>query len=290
LDLGYIKGFDLTVIVENHVTRRDLLAEHGLSLFLQIKDKSGDTLSYFFDAGQTEETLRNNLELLKIPLKNVKGIIISHGHYDHTGGLLALIDAIPHQVKLISHKYLFKPKIYHERNKPVREIGVPFSQKYVESLKVTPYYITKPKVISEGVGVITEIPIKYQFEINTHFITKIAPNREIPTHVEDVALVVNVEDVGAVIITGCGHAGILNTISYAKEVFNLDKIYGVLGGFHMQNSNEARINTTIQEFENFGIQAVFPMHCTGIHATCKFFNEFKTGKTYVLSTGVGVTF
>ena len=171
LDLGYIKGFDLTVIVENHVTRRDLLAEHGLSLFLQIKDKSGDTLSYFFDAGQTEETLKNNLELLKIPLKNVKGIIISHGHYDHTGGLLALIDAIPHQAKLISHKYLFKPKIYHERNKPVREIGVPFSQKYVESLKVTPYYITKPKVISEGVGVITEIPIKYQFEINTHFIT-----------------------------------------------------------------------------------------------------------------------
>ena len=58
----------------------------------------------------------------------------------------------------------------------------------------------------------------------------------------------------------------------------------------MRNSNEARINTTIQEFENFGIQAVFPMHCTGIYATCKFFNEFKTGKTYVLSTGVGVTF
>ena len=290
MDLGYVKGLDLTVVVENKVMRRDLLAEHGLSLFLQVKESSGDTYSYFFDAGQTDETLKNNLELLKVPLKDVKGIIISHGHYDHTGGLLALIEAIPHQVKLIGHKYLFKPKIYHERNKPVREIGMPFSQKYVESLKITPYYISKPKVISEGVGVITEIPTKYQFEINTHFITKVTPNREIPTHVEDVALVVNVENVGAIVITGCGHAGILNTIEYAKDVFNLDNIYAVLGGFHMRDSNETRISTTIQKFEEFGISAIFPMHCTGIHTTCRFVNEFKAGKTYILHTGAGVAF
>ena len=285
MEIGFLGSAKVTVLVENTVYKRDLLAEHGLSLFIEVVTEKDDKFMFLFDVGQTAVPIINNVRSLEIPLEKNEYIVISHGHYDHTGGLTAVLEHIPHTVKVIGHEYMFEDKIYREKSGKIRKIGVPFKKEDFDKMNARFIPIREPMVLTEGVGLITEIPVRYSFEINPKFITVLKNGKEVPTHIEDIALILNLKKRGALVITGCGHAGILNTIYYAKEVFNLKRIYGIMGGFHMINANKRRIDITISELEKNEISVIYPMHCTGPDAIRALKDKYRKGKVVDSSVG-----
>ncbi|MGQ4834620.1 MAG: MBL fold metallo-hydrolase [Candidatus Asgardarchaeia archaeon] len=289
MNIGTLRKVKITVVIENTVYTRDLVAEHGLSLYIEATTESRDIIKILFDTGQSAVGIMNNIKTLDIPIEELDYIIISHGHYDHIGGLTTILEQIDKPIKVIGHKYMFYDKIYKYKDGKIRRIGAPFKKSDFDRENGRFIPVSEPLILHEGIGIVTEIPTIYPFEIIPNFITKLPSGEEIPTHIEDVALVLNVKSKGAIILTGCGHAGILNTIKYAKETFDLKTIHSAMGGFHLRDAPEYRLEATVSAFKKFNVREVYPMHCTGIKAIT-YFKQKIPKNTKIASTGSVIDF
>ena len=269
-----------------------LLAEHGLSLLLTVK--KGDTShTILFDCGYTNIGVPHNMKLLNIDPKNIEAIVLSHGHMDHTGSLYTVVDAIGRSIPLIVHPDAFvSPRFFGLDDG--RKI------KFPQTLK-------KEKMRSAGIDIIENkspylladdmIMVTGQVERVTSFEQGL-PNASLERDgkiehdpiLDDQAIAVNVKGKGLVVVSGCAHAGIINTVLYAKKITEIDKLYGVLGGFHLSGPIfEPIIEETINEFKKMEPTLITPMHCTGWNAIKRFSEEFPS--SFALnSVGTKVTF
>ena len=221
----------ITVLVEN-TTRIDnyLLAEPALSLLIEHKDKK-----ILFDAAYSDIFIHNAMTL-GISLNNITDIVLSHGHNDHTGGL-KFFSPNNSNIKLTAHPNIFDKKI--DENGIL--YGCPISRDELEAqfqlnLTKTPYYITDDLL----------------------FLGEIENNRS--NDIDDSALVY-ITQKGLLIITGCSHSGIINIINYAKKLTRVDKVYGVIGGFHLLDKTEAEIKMVSNFFKQENIEYLAPCHC-----------------------------
>ena len=268
-----VKGLEITTIVENTTTldKPTLWAQHGLSLLVRI-DLGGSRLTVLLDTGPSEEAFLHNVEAMKIDLKEVDLIFISHGHYDHTSALLAALKRIARRVPVVAHPAAFEPKLKAEPY--LTHIGIPFKPSEVEAAGGVLLYARSPVTLSQNVLTSGEIERSTPFEkIETFYTIKEGQFTKdlLP---DDQALIVKVEGKGIVVILGCAHSGVINTIRQAQKLTEAKEIYAVAGGFHLVRADEERIKHTIEVLLQTNPKYVAPCHCTGLNATCNLMKAF----------------
>jgi 7,8-dihydropterin-6-yl-methyl-4-(beta-D-ribofuranosyl)aminobenzene 5'-phosphate synthase len=251
----------IKILVENQVNRRGLLAEHGLSILITI-----DGINVLFDAGQTG-VLTFNAQQDGIDLRCVDAVVLSHGHYDHTGG-------IPHFCKLNRDAPLYiHPKAFAERfnssdGKPSgAHIGIPWTSDDMDSLKNRIITSEMPLEIHKNVILSGEVERTVSFESGpSSFLLRGDNNRLCEDRVIDEQFLTIKRDEGIYIFVGCSHPGIINCIRQAKNLFPNERIAAVIGGMHLRNVGMQSLQASIRCLLELGVDRVIPLHCTGFTA------------------------
>jgi 7,8-dihydropterin-6-yl-methyl-4-(beta-D-ribofuranosyl)aminobenzene 5'-phosphate synthase len=259
-------GMAYNPLLEEPNVRITLQAEHGFASMVTVR-RPGETHRMLFDAGLSPEGLIHNMDRLEIDAKEVEAVALSHGHWDHTGGLAGLVERLGKaNMPLLAH-----PRIYTQRRAapPGREPTplVPPSRSALEGAGFELIEERDPSLILAGALLLTgEVPRVTDFEQGFPFFQSDEGNGWAPEPhlLDDQALIANVKDKGLVVLTGCGHAGIVNIVRRAVAVTGITRVHGILGGFHLSGAYfEPVIGRTIDGLRGFQPQLIVPAHCTG---------------------------
>ena len=254
-----------------------LLAEHGLCLLVSVQH-GADRHTILFDTGYNSIGVLHNMKRLAVDPDALEAIILSHAHMDHTGSLHPILDRVSHPIPLVVHPDAFLyPRFLEEKDGSLRRfprtlVRADLERKNVKILESK----TPTPILEETILVSGEVERTTGFE-------KGMPNARIerdgnlePDPIkDDQALVMHLKDRGLVVISGCSHTGIVNTVRYAKKLTGVDKVHAVLGGFHLSGAFfEKILDQTISELKALSPEVVVPMHCTGRKAMEQFSREF----------------
>ena len=257
----------ITVLVENSVHRQRLVAEHGLSFHVQ----SGEH-SLLFDTGQTDLAVIN-AETLRLPLDRLEAIVLSHGHYDHTGGVPAILDVVP-TARVYLHSAAFAKKFSQNSAGQSRPIGMSDCVAQAIRHRACGFIETKGRTeIMEGVFATGEIPRANTYEdTGGAFFLDAEGTRPDPL-VDDQALVI---DLGrsVILLLGCAHSGVVNTLDHVQRRTNGKPVSAVIGGLHLGSASEERLQKTIIQLHAANLECLAPAHCTGWPATAKLWQAF----------------
>lgn len=270
-----IDEVELKIIVEDSKNPEKpwIWSEHGLSIFIKAKRGENETC-LLLDTGKSGETILHNAYKMNIDFGKIDAIVLSHGHYDHTGGLLAVLKCIDKHTAIILHPDALNPKFVVKPR--MRLAGIPYSTRQIEDSGGKLLLSRSAAPLAEGIFATGQIERTNQFErVPERFLT-VKNERFVHDEIlDDQALIINCGGKGLLIITGCAHAGVINTIRYAQKVAGESRIYGVLGGFHLIDADEKRIEWTIQTFKKINPRFIGACHCTGEKAIKRFKEEFK---------------
>ena len=268
-----VKNANVTVLMEDskNPAKPRLKNKHGLSFFIQARI-GDDKVTVLMDTGPSSEALLHNVDAIGVNLEDVNVIALSHGHYDHTGGLLEALKRMKKRVPVIAHPTVFDPKFSLMPH--LRLIGAPFNVSDAESAGGVPVFASNPVKIADGVTATGEVPRITAFESVRGFWTAKKGGFVEDVMLDDQSLVIDVEGKGLVVVAGCAHAGIINTVKHAQKITGNSRVYAVLGGFHLWNADNRRIRATITELEKLDTKFVAPCHCTGKKAVKKFAEAF----------------
>jgi len=299
---------EITVLVDNYtdvlllegsdVARRALyppsktiLAEHGLSLLLRVYAGS-EQHAVLMDTGTSTVSLLYNAATLGINLKEIESTFLSHGHFDHFAGLLPFLRQTKKGVPIYLH-----PHAFAERRINLETFGLPdkidlprLQESDVAKASARIEKIETATPLASGLVLATgEVDRVTEFEKGFPLAeAKIDGNWMVDPFHDDQGLVVNVKGKGLVVVGGCSHAGIINTAKHAQKVTDTDKVYAVMGGFHLTGAMfEPIIGPTIAEMKLLAPAYVVPMHCTGWKAIKQFADEMP--QQFLLNT-VGTTY
>jgi 7,8-dihydropterin-6-yl-methyl-4-(beta-D-ribofuranosyl)aminobenzene 5'-phosphate synthase len=250
-------GMKVTCVVENAVgDHSKFWGEHGLAFL--VETKSGCIL---FDTGQSGTVLLHNLELLGIEPGAINALAISHAHYDHTGGLPALLDQVA-GIPLYAHPDLFRERF--SRREKLKSVGLPLKRETLAQ-RLAFQLSAEPTEILPGVWTTGEITDRAEPEgRSAHHLVRGLEGWEPDPYRDDMALVLETGK-GLVVLCGCCHAGLLNTLAYVRCTFGVD-ITAVAGGAHLLQADEAHLRRVIEVLRELGLPRLYLNHCTGQRA------------------------
>lgn len=272
----------VTVLAENTVRGAKLLAEHGLSYLIEAGDKK-----ILFDTGQGM-VLSSNATNLGIKLNDIDAIVLSHGHYDHTGGLDTVLQT-GQRTKVFAHPDAFLSRYARNDDGTARSIGIPLlNEGMVRERAEELIWTRKPTQLYDGLYVTGEIPRMTDFEdTGGPFFTDEKCQKPDPL-LDDQALFFE-SDHGTVVLLGCAHAGIINTLNCIRQSTEGKPIHTVVGGMHLVTASTNRVHRTIEAISRLDIKRLGPMHCTGIEATVKIWSSFP-GRCFLCPVGTKLEF
>jgi 7,8-dihydropterin-6-yl-methyl-4-(beta-D-ribofuranosyl)aminobenzene 5'-phosphate synthase len=253
---------NITVLVENSVNIGGLRAEHGLAFHIQT---GGHQI--LFDTGQSDLLIQNARQL-EIDLRKVGTVVLSHGHYDHTGGLKVVLELAPRS-KLYLHPAAILPKFSRQPDGTGRAIGMSGeNMKIVRDAGQSVVWTNSPTEVAEGVFVTGEIPRSNNFEdTGGRFFLDAAGTQPDPL-TDDQAIYFDTRE-GLVVVLGCAHAGVVNTLDYIQSLHSGRPFRAVLGGLHLLNASPERLAATVKALRQRDIPLLVPAHCTGAAAVAR---------------------
>ena len=258
-----------TILSENRVINPRLCAEQGLSIF--VETANGNIL---FDTGQTEAFVRNAKEL-GVDLNSVQKIVLSHGHYDHTGGL-------PHFLaKTKVREIICHPSVIHKKYKVYPtggiDIGVPWEKNDLITRGARFDFKTHPHEIMPDIWISGEISRNTAYEkVEETYQQRPCVNYIHDEIHDDMCLIFNTTK-GLIILLGCGHAGPINSIKQAMRITGNKQIFAVIGGMHLQHSPDEKIKKIVNNLINLNPARLVPLHCTGLPAINRMLTAIKNG-------------
>jgi 7,8-dihydropterin-6-yl-methyl-4-(beta-D-ribofuranosyl)aminobenzene 5'-phosphate synthase len=254
----------ITVLVENTVNVRGLRAEHGLSFLIRSNGRK-----VLFDTGQTD-LFAQNARSMGLALDGLDAIVLSHGHYDHTGGLTAARAESP-LAPVYLHPDARKPKFARNADGTSRSIGM--SEESLGSIGSAAVCTLAPAEILDGLCVTGPVPRENNFEdTGGDFFLDAACTRADPL-LDDQALFFDTSK-GVVLVMGCGHSGIVNTLGYVAKVTSGRPVRAVVGGMHLLGASPDRMRQTLKAITDFNPAKLYPGHCTGAAATARIWAAF----------------
>lgn len=250
-----------TTLCENSVSMsRGLLAEHGLAILVETP-----TEQLLFDTGQGL-TLGNNAERLGKELAQVSKVVLSHGHYDHTGGLEPLL-ALGHEFTITAHPEAFGVKFGKLPGKPEVNISNPVGRAGLADRRVDLRLVTTPVQIARGVMTTGEVPLRTAFEqVDSGLLAQVGAQKAPDEVPDDLSLVIETAH-GLVVLLGCAHRGMINHLLQAREVTGREDFFVVIGGAHLFRASEERLQATIEQLRRMRVQKPVLGHCTGFAAS-----------------------
>lgn len=249
----------ITVLVD-YEAKEGLETEHGFAAWVEVGDKR-----ILFDTGQLG-AMQANAVKLGIDLKQAETLVLSHGHFDHTGMLPNVLNENSRLHVYFAHglhidRYSCKP------GTPVRSIGIPEASR--QALSCLPaeqlHDLSAPHYLVPGIGVTGPVPRKSNFEdVGGPFF--LDPDSRQDDLIEDDQSMWFETDGGLVILLGCCHAGLVNTIDYIRKISGIEKVRGVIGGMHLVNADQQRLDKTFEAMAGWNAEFLVPCHCTGENA------------------------
>ncbi len=255
----------ITILVENTTPVAPLVGEYGFSALVEVDNKK-----ILFDAGSSDAVFKNS-EILGIRLDDIDSVVISHGHFDHTGAVVPFLQEYGKN-KIYAHSNIFAKRFVPAGNNQFRDIGCVFSKQDIvgtgsEIIFTDGFYEIFPGVFTTG-----EIPRITEYEdVGGKFLVEVNGSFEEDKIPDDMALVINHPD-GLIIISGCAHSGIINTINYSIKKIGRSDVLAFIGGTHLVKASEERIQKTISALESHNIQRCIVSHCTGFYAAARLYN------------------
>ncbi|MBN1554090.1 MAG: MBL fold metallo-hydrolase [Phycisphaerae bacterium] len=256
----------VTVLVENSAGRRGLLSEHGLSFWVELGEKK-----ILFDTGQGK-VLRENAAVLGIPLERTDAVVLSHGHYDHTGGLADVLHRA-RGIPVYAHRAAFGPKYARNFDGTSRDIGMPFMDEEGIREHNELVFVDGPVEVMEGLRLTGPVPRETDFE-DTGGAFYTDPRCTQPDELPDDQAAYLETPAGTFVLLGCAHAGVVNTLRYIRTLTDNRPIHTVIGGTHLVNAGPERMDRTVEELRTLDVRRLLPCHCTGFQAASRLLNEF----------------
>ena len=272
----------LTCLIDNTVYLPSLRAEHGLSILAET-----DGAKVLLDAGQTAQVIQN-ARMLRIELASISHVAVSHGHSDHTGGLESVLSKA-RSARLHAHSSAFARKYKRHDDGTYQDIGCPLRLGDIQWRCAGVLLDHEPQQLPSGFGLTGEVPRVHDWERpgDGYFVdcdgTKIKD-----ILLDDQSLFWDGPD-GLVVIAGCAHAGIVNTLERVSELTGKHRVLAVVGGLHLVSASEERIRRTIDAFRRFGVERIGLGHCTGFHAMRRFFDVLGD-RCFLCPVGTRATF
>jgi 7,8-dihydropterin-6-yl-methyl-4-(beta-D-ribofuranosyl)aminobenzene 5'-phosphate synthase len=267
-----------------------LVAEHGLAQMVGVF-RGARKHSILFDTGYTSGGVLHNLEQLGMDLEGIEAIVLSHGHMDHTGSLYSILDRLSRPIPVVVHPEAFHTPRYFGLNDG-RKLRFPHTLRRDDLAKSGGEILEseKPLLLCEGAILVTgEVERTTPFERGLPNATLDRDGKEEKDPIrDDQALVIHLRGKGLVVVSGCAHAGIVNTVLYAKKLTGIDALHAVIGGFHLSGPVfEPILEETVEAFKEMAPELIVPMHCTGWKGIHRFAEAFPD--SFVLNS-VGSTF
>jgi 7,8-dihydropterin-6-yl-methyl-4-(beta-D-ribofuranosyl)aminobenzene 5'-phosphate synthase len=262
---------------EGKINADTLLAEHGLSLLVTVY-QGEDKHTILFDTGYTKVGVLHNMAQLGVNIEDIEAIVLSHGHMDHTGTLYEILNKISHTIPLVLHPGIFQHPRYTRRPDGATSIW--------------PRTVVKDDLNGKNVDIIeskTPVCIADDMIMVTGEVERITPfEKGMPNALmeqngelvhdpinDDQSIAMKLKGKGLVVVSGCAHAGIVNTLMFAQKTIGEQKIHAVLGGFHLSGPFFEKFHDpTIDAFKKINPDVLMPMHCTGWKAVHRFQKEF----------------
>jgi 7,8-dihydropterin-6-yl-methyl-4-(beta-D-ribofuranosyl)aminobenzene 5'-phosphate synthase len=277
MKINPVKSLKITTLADNFAGS-NCLAQWGFSCLLNLVDANGENRKVLFDTGTVPDALLFNVRLLKVNLADVDCLVLSHGHYDHTGAIVESVKPAG-GMKVYAHPHAFLPRVFINARGKRREIGVPKKQnrQRVEAAGGKIAFSKKPVEVVPGLWTTGEIPRKsFENPLPLRKGEQLMVNidgREVKDKIlDDQALFTVVEGLGCFVVTGCCHAGLINTLSHVKRLVGRDAIYGFVGGTHLVDRSDEYVEKTIDGLT--GLKLISPCHCTGFKAEARLWKAF----------------
>lgn len=270
---------------------RCLCAEHGLAELVESR-RGADTLPLMFDFGASPMVFLHNLDLLvrdyAVDLSRIATLVLSHGHWDHFGGLLALLRerraSLPEQAHLYTGEDAFLARWQQAPRQPRRDMGM-LDQDAVEAQGVEVVKVREPQVLDGQALLSGQIARCTDYEVMPESMRVDHDGEDVRDELPgEQSLVYHLRGKGLVVLTACGHAGVVNTVMHAREVTGVEDVHAIIGGFHLSGAPQERIERTADDLVAFDPDIIVPMHCTGIE-TIDALRERAPGKVILNSAG-----
>ncbi len=259
----------ITTLSENTVAAPRLLAEWGLSIHIETSEAN-----VLLDTGQIMAAAYN-AEVLGIELGDVDKMVISHGHHDHTGGLREVLPKMKRGIEIIAH-----PKIWEAKygRRPGQDEGVycgmPFQRLELEKTGARFILTTEPVKITDNITTTGEVPMVTDFELVNQNLCIMENGKLVPDPLPDDQAIVLTTPEGLVVVLGCAHRGMINTIYYAQNITGIEQVTMVIGGCHLHDASEEKLWLTIGALKELGVGKIGVSHCTGMRAAAVMAQEF----------------
>ena len=259
----------ISILVDDTVGGRNCWAEHGLALLVE-------TPSYkvLFDTGQSGAVLLHNAAEMGIRLEDLDAVVLSHGHYDHVNGLPALL-ARTGPLDVYAHPGVFAAKYAAGREgEAPRKIGSSYTEESIRAAGARLHLEQGLSRLSEEIILTGEIPSSTSFEdVPRGFLVEKEGRPVTDFLLDEQAMAVRTAG-GLVVILGCGHPGVINTVNYCRRLAGAE-VNAVIGGMHLETASLSRLQLTIQALLELGAEKIVPLHCSGFKARAEMARQLK---------------
>jgi 7,8-dihydropterin-6-yl-methyl-4-(beta-D-ribofuranosyl)aminobenzene 5'-phosphate synthase len=245
-------------------------ANHGLSLVISAY-RGTERRTVLFDGGPVDYAIEENGRRLGVDFGAIDAVVLSHGHWDHAGGLPKALELIGKPVPLYLHPGMFRERGGTQPGSWVLPMDLVPTPEQFAAMGAKPVVERTPQTLLDGAfGVSGEIPRVTSYEVGLPgHMRRTEDGKEWepdPLLMDERFLAVHLRDKGIVVFTACSHAGVVNVLTHARESFAPLPLHAVMGGLHLSGTNERVIPDTVRDLAQFGLEVIIPGHCTGWRA------------------------